>query len=265
MKSAVVEKYIRDTIDRTPNWDVECFDTFSQNGVCSQRSVFLLYNFMRNPSLRTGKAKVGRESSLRLCCFDERKQDRFFENQELLTETLSLFDLKECTLFEALHVVFGHALSLPGEAQKIDRAMNVFGAAYRRSCSEELRESNPNPDAFYVLSFAMVMLNSDLHNPAVKQRMSVAQFKRNLEGVVVLNDGGAESIYMQVLRCEMVEGSYFAAKISKPVWIVRHILGGYKRSKRASVTICAGELVIDGTDNRFSLRGCCIARSTGGS
>lgn len=46
-------------------------------------------------------------------------QDRFFENQELLVETLSLFDMKDCTLFEALHLVFGHALSLPGEAQKV--------------------------------------------------------------------------------------------------------------------------------------------------
>lgn len=82
--------------------------------------------------------------------------------------------------------------------------MNAFGAAFRASCSAELREKN-NEDAFYVLAFAMVMLNSDLHNPAVKQRMTAAQFRRNLEGVVVLDEGGAESVFMQVLRCEMVE------------------------------------------------------------
>jgi brefeldin A-resistance guanine nucleotide exchange factor 1 len=98
-----------------------------------------------------------------------------------VNETLALFDLRSCTLFESLHVVFGHALSLPGEAQKIDRAMSAFGAAYRRSCSEELRKNN-SEDAFYILAFAMVMLNSDLHNPAVKSRMSLAQFRRNLEG-----------------------------------------------------------------------------------
>ncbi len=216
------------------------------NGVCKkdQKAIFCLFNFMRNPALRTGKAK-----------------DRFFENAELLKETLDLFDLSNCTLFEALHVVFGHALSLPGEAQKIDRAMSAFGAAFRRSCSESLRESNTE-DAFYILAFAMVMLNSDLHNPAVKARMSLQQFRRNLEGAIVLSAEESLECYMQVLRCEMVEGSYFTAKLTKPVWLVRHKGPlGYKRVKRANITLCAGELVVDGTQERFSLRGCLIARN----
>ena len=194
--------------------------------------------------LRTGKAK-----------------DRFFENAELLKETLDLFDLTHCTLFEALHVVFGHALSLPGEAQKIDRAMSAFGAAFRRSCSESLRESNTE-DAFYILAFAMVMLNSDLHNPAVKARMSLQQFRRNLEGAIVLSPEESLECYMQVLRCEMVEGSYFTAKLTKSVWLVRHKGPlGYKRIKRANITLCAGELVVDGTQEHYSLRGCLIARN----
>ena len=201
---------------------------------------------MRNPALRSGKAK-----------------DRFFENDALLRETLELFDLKNCTLFEALHVVFGHALSLPGEAQKIDRAMNAFGAAYRRSCADAMREANTE-DAFYILSFGIVMLNSDLHNPAVKQRMSLQQFRRNLEGAIVLSEADSLAYYMQVLRCEMLEGSFFTAKLSRPVWLVRHMGPlGYKRTRRANVTLCAGELVVDGTSERFSLRSCLIARNSG--
>ncbi len=228
------------------------FQLFVDNGVCGkdQKAIFCLFNFMRNPLLRSGKAK-----------------DRFFENGELLKATLDLFDLTHCTLFEALHLVFGHALSLPGEAQKIDRAMSAFGAAFRRSCSPAMRESNTE-DAFYILAFAMVMLNSDLHNPAVKVRMSLHQFRRNLEGAIVLSPEESLECYMQVLRCEMLEGSYFTAKVSKPVWLVRHKGPlGYKRVKRASITLCAGELVVDGTHERYSLRGCLIARNVaaGGS
>lgn len=59
-QSAVVDKYIRDTIDRTPNWDVDCFALFVQNHVLqnSHRAVYMLWNLMRNPLLRSGKAKV---------------------------------------------------------------------------------------------------------------------------------------------------------------------------------------------------------------
>ena len=63
---------------------------------------------------------------------------------------------------------------LPGEAQKIDRMMERFAHHY---C-----ELNPSifqhPDTCFVLSFAIIMLNTSLHNPAVKDRdrQSVEQF-----------------------------------------------------------------------------------------
>ena len=51
-----------------------------------------------------------------------------------------------------------------GEAQKIDRMMETFATRY---C-----QLNPdiftNPDTCYVLSFAIIMLNTSLHNPSVK-------------------------------------------------------------------------------------------------
>ena len=53
---------------------------------------------------------------------------------------------------------------LLGEAQKIDRMMETFATRY---C-----QLNPdiftNPDTCYVLSFAIIMLNTSLHNPSVK-------------------------------------------------------------------------------------------------
>lgn len=61
---------------------------------------------------------------------------------------------------------------LPGEAQKIDRMMECFAQRY---C-----QLNPdiftNEDCCYVLSFAIIMLNTSLHNPSVKEKPTVEQF-----------------------------------------------------------------------------------------
>ena len=40
-----------------------------------------------------------------------------------------------------------------------------------------------NKDAAYVLAYSVIMLNTDQHNPQVKNRMSLESFRRNLRGV----------------------------------------------------------------------------------
>lgn len=63
---------------------------------------------------------------------------------------------------------------LPGEAQKIDRIMEKFAERY---CAD-----NPglfkNADTAYVLAYAVIMLNTDAHNPMVSSKMSKADFIR---------------------------------------------------------------------------------------
>ncbi|GAB4845824.1 Brefeldin A-inhibited guanine nucleotide-exchange protein 5 [Ancistrocladus abbreviatus] len=63
---------------------------------------------------------------------------------------------------------------LPGEAQKIDRIMEKFAERY---CAD-----NPsifkNADTAYVLAYAVIMLNTDAHNPMVWPKMSKAEFVR---------------------------------------------------------------------------------------
>jgi Sec7 domain/Mon2/Sec7/BIG1-like, HUS domain/FYVE zinc finger len=73
---------------------------------------------------------------------------------------------------------------LPGEAQKIDRLLSAFAEAYCRD----------NPDAFrsvdscYIVIFALVMLNTDIHDPRLssggssRKAMTMDQFKLNLRG-----------------------------------------------------------------------------------
>ncbi len=57
---------------------------------------------------------------------------------------------------------------LPGEAQKIDRLMEKFAERFV-SCNSEAFKS---ADVAYVLAYSVIMLNTDAHNPQVKNKMS---------------------------------------------------------------------------------------------
>ena len=56
---------------------------------------------------------------------------------------------------------------LPGEAQKIDRLMEKFAEQYL-SCNPEAFKT---ADVAYVLAYSVIMLNTDAHNPQVKNKM----------------------------------------------------------------------------------------------
>ncbi|XP_068664277.1 brefeldin A-inhibited guanine nucleotide-exchange protein 5-like isoform X2 [Aristolochia californica] len=69
---------------------------------------------------------------------------------------------------------FLRGFRLPGEAQKIDRIMEKFAERY---CAD-----NPglfrNADTAYVLAYAVIMLNTDAHNPMVWPKMAKSDFLR---------------------------------------------------------------------------------------
>uniref|UniRef100_A0A8C4J660 Cytohesin 1 n=1 Tax=Dromaius novaehollandiae TaxID=8790 RepID=A0A8C4J660_DRONO len=72
---------------------------------------------------------------------------------------------------------------LPGEAQKIDRMMEAFAQRYCQ-CNPGVFQST---DTCYVLSFAIIMLNTSLHNPNVKDKPTAERFIAMNRGI---NDGG---------------------------------------------------------------------------
>uniref|UniRef100_A0A061RZZ7 Brefeldin a-inhibited guanine nucleotide-exchange protein 2 n=1 Tax=Tetraselmis sp. GSL018 TaxID=582737 RepID=A0A061RZZ7_9CHLO len=61
---------------------------------------------------------------------------------------------------------------LPGEAQKIDRIMEKFAERYCKDNPGVFKTA----DAAYLLSFAIIMLNTDAHNPMVDEKMSMEDF-----------------------------------------------------------------------------------------
>ena len=62
--------------------------------------------------------------------------------------------------------------AVAGEAQKIDRIMERFAERY---CKD-----NPNAfqtsDGAYLLSFALIMLNTDAHNPMADKKLGLEDF-----------------------------------------------------------------------------------------
>jgi brefeldin A-inhibited guanine nucleotide-exchange protein len=68
---------------------------------------------------------------------------------------------------------------LPGEAQKIDRLMEKFAERFCRVNPGAFKSA----DTAYVLSYSVIMLNTDAHNPMVKTKMSKQEFLRNNRGI----------------------------------------------------------------------------------
>jgi len=67
---------------------------------------------------------------------------------------------------------------LPGEAQKIDRMMERFAYRY----CENNPGVFPTQDSAYLLAFSIIMLNTDAHNPQIKNKMTKEQFIKNNTG-----------------------------------------------------------------------------------
>lgn len=103
-------------------------------------------------------------------------------NIEILREFFSAFKFSESTTIDcALRQVL-ESFRLPGEAQQIDRIMECFSEIFYPSA----RSVFTSQDGCYVLAFSTLMLNTDLHNPQVKHKMSLPDFLRNNRGI---NDG----------------------------------------------------------------------------
>uniref|UniRef100_A0A3B4YWR9 Cytohesin 4b n=1 Tax=Seriola lalandi dorsalis TaxID=1841481 RepID=A0A3B4YWR9_SERLL len=97
------------------------------------------------------------------------------EREELHLQTLKAFvelhEFSDLNLVQALRQ-FLWSFRLPGEAQKIDRMMEAFATRYC-DCNANVFQST---DTCYILSFAIIMLNTSLHNPNVKDKTTLERF-----------------------------------------------------------------------------------------
>ncbi|CAI0385532.1 unnamed protein product [Linum tenue] len=88
------------------------------------------------------------------------------------------FEFQGMEFDEAIRA-FLQGFRLPGEAQKIDRIMEKFAERYCK-CNPKVFIS---ADTAYVLAYSVILLNTDAHNPMVKNKMSADDFIRNNRGI----------------------------------------------------------------------------------
>ena len=123
------------------------------------------------------------------------------ENLGVLYALTDLMEFKNMELDQALRNFLGH-FRLPGEAQKIDRIMEKF--------AEKFASDNPsryaNADSAYVLSFAVIMLNTDLHSAQIKKKMTIEEFVRLGKGInteIEIAQSELERLYRNIESSEI--------------------------------------------------------------
>ncbi|KAF4734291.1 Brefeldin A-inhibited guanine nucleotide-exchange protein 1, partial [Perkinsus olseni] len=117
-------------------------------------------------------------------------------NLQVMYSLVDSHDFHGMDLVSALRE-FLEDFRLPGESQKIDRMMEKFAEHY---CKQN-PDIYANADCAYILSFSLIMLNTDLHSSQVKNKMSLDDFKRNNRGI---NDGAdVPSAHLEFLYNEI--------------------------------------------------------------
>jgi hypothetical protein len=111
--------------------------------------------------------------------------ERDWFHKEVLEMYCSLFRFERQSLLDGLRM-FLACFRLPGEAQQIDRILQAFSDSCSRLCeegTEKLFSEDPKraSDAAYLLSFSIIMLNTDQHNDNIREdrKMTKADFIKN--------------------------------------------------------------------------------------
>ncbi|EGC44565.1 Sec7 domain-containing protein [Histoplasma capsulatum var. duboisii H88] len=126
-------------------------------------------------------------------------------NEALLDEFIGLLNFDGKRVDEALRDLLG-SFRLPGEAPLITRILTVFSDKY---ITKVKPSGVADKDSLFVLTYAIIMLNTNLYNRNVKpqDRMSFEGFVKNLRGV----NGGKDfdtdflqSIYTSIQHNEII-------------------------------------------------------------
>ena len=129
---------------------------------------------------------------------------------------MSMFDFNGCDFITALRQVFAQGFWLPGEGQKVDRIVEAFSESFWKH-KGAIKEPIASSGAAHTLAFSIIMLNTDLHNVNLKQRMTKEAFVKNNRGI---NDGEdfprdfLLHIYDDILNQKMI-GAATLAEISR--------------------------------------------------
>lgn len=133
------------------------------------------------------------------------------KNTSLLKHFIDLFDFKGLRVDEAIRILLTK-FRLPGESQQIERIIEAFSSRYvecqdyessepKQEDTEDAESVQPDPDSVFILSYSIIMLNTDLHNPQVKEHMSFEDYSSNLKGCY--NQKNFPAWYLDRIYCSI--------------------------------------------------------------
>lgn len=139
---------------------------------------FLDHNFIHSDDPKTIASFIINTEGLNKASIGEFLGEGNERSTAIMHAFVDLMDFTNADFVDSLRM-FLQSFRLPGEAQKIDRFMLKFAERYVLG--------NPtvfaNADSAYVLAYSVIMLNTDLHSPQVKNRMTFEDFFLNNKGI----------------------------------------------------------------------------------
>eukprot|EP00917_Polyrhabdina_sp_WS-2016_P019914 GHVP01042540.1.p1 GENE.GHVP01042540.1~~GHVP01042540.1.p1 ORF type:complete len:1256 (+),score=215.57 GHVP01042540.1:1830-5597(+) len=101
------------------------------------------------------------------------------ESANLRNDFFMLFNFKNESLVKCLRNVFD-SLRITGESQRMELILEEFSRRFSECNGEESQEEQ---DKIFQLSYAVMILNTDLHNSSVKKKMKKETFISVYEGI----------------------------------------------------------------------------------
>jgi hypothetical protein len=145
----------------------------------------------------------------------------------VLLRYVESFEFRDQSVLDCMRI-FLSAFRLPGEAQQIDRVLVAFSEHCFSQSLEGRTGVIENAEIAYVLTFSIIMLNTDRHNPNIKaeKRMTKEQFLRNnrnygkdVKQTKPLSDEYLASIFTSIDSFPIrTEGKELAGAVTSEVW-----------------------------------------------
>ena len=150
------------------------------------------------------------------------------DNTLILKAFMQNYPFKGLSFIAAMRLLL-ESFALPKEAQEIDRVMEAFGQRYSaENPNHGIFENIPQginqdtrkriaADAAYVLSYSVLMLNTELHNPNIPKdkKMTVEQFIKNNRGI--LGEKDIPAFMMKGFHQEIARLAFKFKEHSKPL------------------------------------------------
>lgn len=123
-------------------------------------------------------------------------------NKTVLNSFSQIIDFSNMEIDGGLRHLLDH-FTIPGEGQQVDRIIESFSIKFYQDNPGSVFASN-NP--VYSLSYLMMMLQTNLHNPQVQDKMKFAEFTKLSKGMNDKADFPVEylqSLYNSIQRSQL--------------------------------------------------------------